>query len=583
MTSNPLVAPRQDSTQEFSGVPLLESVNDTTAAIASGDWASGVIGAAGTALDAVGMAMDPFGAILSAGVGWLIEHVGPLSDALDALTGDPDQIKAHAQTWQNVATELGEIGTDLSNAVDMDTAGWTGDAGDAYRARSTDTANLLAALRSAADGVSGGITTAGEVVGAVRTLVRDIIAELVGHLISWALQVLFTAGIGLLWVVPQVARAVASTAARIAGITTKLVRALGKLGPMLKKLGGSFGDAGAALKKIKASSDSGPRPAPAPRTRGSDVDNDSSSASNWTMPTGSGGGPSAGGAGSGGPTPHTTPTPPPAQPHPPAPPSSTPPAGSGGQPNAPHPANTTPAAANTSPSNHPPSNHPPTNPPPSNQPPTNPPPVQLTGNNPATNQPMTFRPDQVQSIPLRDSNGNVIGVSYPTKPTDATKVPAWAGKPNRTSDASYIPDYNNTPGGGKPAPWSGQTPFYAHAHANPNHFAVNVNTAAPGQPPNYVKVHIDGTNHGNLLQSNSHFQNASGANPHRPVVYMSCGSGNPAGNAAASSANVVHGGGHSGDIFAPSGSGVRITGKNNNSYYGVKPPATGGPGEFNKF
>ncbi|MBP2324708.1 RHS repeat-associated protein [Kibdelosporangium banguiense] len=249
--SNPLVAERQDSTQGFSGVPLLESVNDTSKAIESGDWASGVLGAAGTALDALGMALDPFGAIFAAGVGWLIEHVGPLSDALDELTGDPDQIKAHAETWKNIAGELGSISADLADQVKNDTAAWTGESADAYRARGADTANLIAAAKSAAEGASSGIATAGEVVAAVRTLVRDIIAELVGHLISWALQVLFTLGIGMAWVVPQVVGAIAKTASKIAGMTTKLVQALGKLAPMLKKLGSTFGDVNKALKNVK--------------------------------------------------------------------------------------------------------------------------------------------------------------------------------------------------------------------------------------------------------------------------------------------------------------------------------------------
>jgi RHS repeat-associated protein len=263
--SNPLIAERQDSTQGFTGVPLLESVNETSQAIASGDWASGVMGAAGTALDALGMALDPFGAILSAGVGWLMEHVGPLSDALDALTGDPDQIKAHAQTWTNISQELGSITADLAAAVEADTTHWTGEAADAYRGQGTDIANLVAAAQSAADGAASGIGTAGEVVAAVRTLVRDIIAELVGHLISWALQVLFTLGIGMVWVVPQVVTAVAKTAAKIAKLTTNLVRALGKLAPMLKKLGGSFGDVAKSLKKIKPGKAGGapPRKPPA--------------------------------------------------------------------------------------------------------------------------------------------------------------------------------------------------------------------------------------------------------------------------------------------------------------------------------
>ncbi|MEV4734161.1 RHS repeat-associated core domain-containing protein [Saccharopolyspora sp. NPDC049426] len=246
------MAEREDSTQSFSGIQIAESVADTQKAIESGDWAGGVLGAVGTGLDALGMALDPFGAIFSAGVGWLIEHVGPVSDALDSLTGDPDEIKAHSETWKNVSAELEAINTEMKDLVKADTASWLGDAGDAYRKRSEDTANLIAAAKSAADGAADGIGTAGEVVAAVRTLVRDIIAELVGHLISWALQVVCTLGIALAWVVPQVVAEVAKVAAKIADITTKLIQAMKKLSPLLKKLGDSFGDTKTALDKIKA-------------------------------------------------------------------------------------------------------------------------------------------------------------------------------------------------------------------------------------------------------------------------------------------------------------------------------------------
>ncbi|MBN6033669.1 RHS repeat-associated core domain-containing protein [Amycolatopsis sp. 195334CR] len=270
--ANPLVAEVEDSTTAISGVPILESINETSKAIESGDWAAGVMGAAGTALDALGMAMDPFGSILAAGVGWLIEHCGPLSDALDALTGNPDEIKAHSETWKNVGTELSSISADLAKMIEEDTASWTGPAGDAYRTRGADIATLITGAQSAAEGASSGIGTAGEVVGAVRSLVRDIIAELVGHMISWALQVLFTLGIGLAWVVPQVVSAVAKTAMKIADITKKLVQALSKLSPLLKKLGDSFGDAAKALKNIK----SGNQPKPE-TTRGGGGDTSPSS------------------------------------------------------------------------------------------------------------------------------------------------------------------------------------------------------------------------------------------------------------------------------------------------------------------
>ncbi|HET6703651.1 hypothetical protein, partial [Amycolatopsis sp.] len=117
---NPLVAETKDSTKAYSGVSLLESASDLKSAIESGDWASVALGAVGTALDALSMAMDPFGAILAAGVGWLIEHVGPLKEALNGLTGNADEIAAQAETWKNIATELGSVGADLTGMVKTD-------------------------------------------------------------------------------------------------------------------------------------------------------------------------------------------------------------------------------------------------------------------------------------------------------------------------------------------------------------------------------------------------------------------------------------------------------------------------------
>jgi RHS repeat-associated protein len=249
--SNPLVADVKSSTTGYSGISLLESAHDLNSAIQSGDWASVAMGSVGTALDALSMAMDPFGAILAAGVGWLMEHIGPLKSALDALAGNPDQIKANSETWANIAKELGSVGEDLVSMANNDTASWTGKAGDAYRQRAADLSALLGSAKEGSEGASSGVKTAGEVVAAVRSLVRDIIAELVGHMISWALQVVFTLGIGLAWVVPEVVAAVAKTASQIASITTKLTKALKALVPLLKKAGDLFADAAKALKNIK--------------------------------------------------------------------------------------------------------------------------------------------------------------------------------------------------------------------------------------------------------------------------------------------------------------------------------------------
>lgn len=250
--TNPLVAAPVSTTTAASGVPLLEDAQSVKTSIESGDWASAVLGAAGTAMDALAMVADPFGSILAAGVSWLMEHVGPLKEALDKLAGNPDQITANSQTWQNIAQELDSIGQDLTSQVNADIQSWAGPSADAYRQQAADLAALLGAASQASAGTASGVQTAGQVVAAVRQLVRDTIAKVVAHMVSWALQVIATLGIGLTWVVPQVVNLVAKTATEIATLVKRLTAALKTLSGLLGKAGKVFGDASGAFRKIKS-------------------------------------------------------------------------------------------------------------------------------------------------------------------------------------------------------------------------------------------------------------------------------------------------------------------------------------------
>ncbi|MFD2469510.1 RHS repeat-associated core domain-containing protein [Amycolatopsis silviterrae] len=258
--TNPLIAPVKE-TSAMAGIPLLEDATGLKTAIESKNWAAVAIGAVGTALDVLTAVMDPFGAIFAAGVGWLMEHVGPLKEALDALTGNADEIASQAATWTNVAKELEGVSTELTELVKKDVQDWQGDAADSYRKKAEDTSALIASAQKGSEGAASGVKTAGEIVAAVRSLVRDTIADLVGHLISWALQVVFTLGIGMAWVVPQVVTAVAKTSSTIAKVTSKLVKALKALIPLLKKAGVLFEDAAKSLKGLK-SGKSAPAPKP---------------------------------------------------------------------------------------------------------------------------------------------------------------------------------------------------------------------------------------------------------------------------------------------------------------------------------
>ncbi|MFD2471558.1 RHS repeat-associated core domain-containing protein [Amycolatopsis silviterrae] len=250
--SNPLVAEKKDSTSAISGITILEAGKGLKDGIESGDWAATVMGAVGVGMEALAAVMDPFGAILAAGVGWLIEHVGPLKEALDKLAGDPDQVHAYSETWKNVSKEVSSVAQDLAAQVKKDIESWEGGSADAYRKQAEEVAKTLEGAAQACEGAGSGVKTAGEVVGAVRMLVRDIIAQVVAHLISWALQVLFTLGIGMAWVVPQVVNLVAKTAKQIAELVKNLTKALKELGKLLTKARGLFDDVAKSMKGIKS-------------------------------------------------------------------------------------------------------------------------------------------------------------------------------------------------------------------------------------------------------------------------------------------------------------------------------------------
>lgn len=238
MTGNPLVAPERDSTRSYTGIGIAESVSDLVQGIESGDWVDIGLGAAGTGLEALSVVMDPFGSVASSLVSFIIEHVGPLREALDKLAGNADAVAAHARTWKNIATAVGEVHSAYGAEHTADTAAWAGKAADAYRARAADVVAVIGAAAQAASGLGSAVELAGVVVGVVRETVRDLIADLVGRLAVWAAEALTI--IGLPAAAVQASAAAAKWAARIAQLIKQLMRTMQKLMPLLRRLGDLF-------------------------------------------------------------------------------------------------------------------------------------------------------------------------------------------------------------------------------------------------------------------------------------------------------------------------------------------------------
>ncbi|MGX6602073.1 hypothetical protein ACWKSP_08065 [Micromonosporaceae bacterium Da 78-11] len=226
----PLVAAAAPaSTSPWAGVWIAEDIEQIAAGVRNRSWVEGTLGAAAGGLDALALVSDPVGALLQYGVAWLIEHVKPLSEALDRLAGDPAQISAHARTWHNVASSLATEADDLAGAVRREVADWSGTAATAYRTWAHEREQALRTLGRAADTMAAITEAAGVLIGAVRLMVRDAVATVVSRLIVYAAELLATGGLATPLVVEQVATLCASWAARISRWLKDLITSLRKL------------------------------------------------------------------------------------------------------------------------------------------------------------------------------------------------------------------------------------------------------------------------------------------------------------------------------------------------------------------
>ncbi|WP_026924960.1 hypothetical protein [Glycomyces arizonensis] len=216
----------------FTGAGIVESYAGLAMAIDSGSWIDASVAGLGVALETVGAVIDPIGTLASAGVGWLIEHVQPLQEALDMLAGNPTLVESHAMTWDNVANECFAMSEQMTSIL-ADVQSWTGAASDAYRGMSDANAEVLACVGGTALSLGTATRGAGQLVSMVREFVRDFVAECIGSLIAWAAEVAFTVGIGAAWVIPKAVIKITEWVGKIFGWITGLIDSITALRDLL--------------------------------------------------------------------------------------------------------------------------------------------------------------------------------------------------------------------------------------------------------------------------------------------------------------------------------------------------------------
>jgi hypothetical protein len=238
MTVNPLVAARlgDEPVTPWAGAWIAEDVEVIAHGVASRSWVDAGLGAVGAGLDGLALVSDPVGSLLQYGVSWLIEHVRPLSEALDWLAGDPGAVSAQAQTWRDVTMSLTADADEIVRGARWDLTEWSGAAATAYRGWARAREQDLRALSRASGVMADIVDGAGALISAVRLLVRDAVATVVSRLITYAGELLATAGLATPLVVEQVTTLCAAWAAKITRWLKALIASLGRLAEATRRL-----------------------------------------------------------------------------------------------------------------------------------------------------------------------------------------------------------------------------------------------------------------------------------------------------------------------------------------------------------
>lgn len=243
--TNPLVVEPENEDavgwDSAEGGGVFSSIADLNTAWENGDVAQIAYSGLGVGLDGLDAVVNPFDALVTAGLGFLVEHVAVLHEPLDALAGDPTQILAQARTWHNVARELHAVADGYRGAADG-IAGWDGATSDAYRSAAAGFTEQLHRAGDDADRLSALVLDTGAMVGAVRALVRDLIVDFVWKLVKWALVALASGGtaiaaiIGFVW-------------GEVSWLGITIWRRIDELLTHLESMSGVAGQLGAALRE----------------------------------------------------------------------------------------------------------------------------------------------------------------------------------------------------------------------------------------------------------------------------------------------------------------------------------------------
>ncbi|WP_367134819.1 hypothetical protein [Saccharothrix sp. HUAS TT1] len=185
---------------------------------------------------------DPLHSLLTFGLGFLVDLIKPLDDALKLVTGDEEQLTLAARHFEKVAADLKALSETFAGTVEGGLASWRGEAAEASRERLGEFAVGIAETGGEAESIVTLLTGSAALMKTAHDLVMDLIASLVEWLIiTWlAAQAAAVPTLGASEVAAAGATAVqvGVTVSRVSRIVQRVTAVLQKIGRVFKVLTG---------------------------------------------------------------------------------------------------------------------------------------------------------------------------------------------------------------------------------------------------------------------------------------------------------------------------------------------------------
>lgn len=259
---------------DSAGAGFFDTAFGLKKAVASGDSLSIGMASVGMAVDILGMVLDPLGSLLTAGIGWLIEHLVIFRWPLDVLMGDPKGIEAAKNAIWDEGKKVKELSEQHKTATGEVMKSWTGQAADQFRTDMEGVAAQIDALSDYVNFAGKQMAIAGGLIGTVRGIVRDIIAMTLAGIVKAAIIAVALAPVTFGGsIVAAITSTIIEVGVAIGKIGTKIADLAKKLAEMIKLLAKTRGAAddvvkaavGGNLGKIKVPPKTGPyTPKPPP-------------------------------------------------------------------------------------------------------------------------------------------------------------------------------------------------------------------------------------------------------------------------------------------------------------------------------